>query len=90
MYVLGGWEMSGSRRGRWADDGWVLDLDRPERGWEQFQQSFQRRAVAAVAFEGRIYVMGGMDDEDDTSLEVDIYEPDQVGDGIHVTRALIL
>jgi hypothetical protein len=53
----------------------VLELDRPERGWERFRQPFRRRAIAAAALDGRIYAIGGMDHEDDMLLEVDIYEP---------------
>jgi N-acetylneuraminic acid mutarotase len=75
LYVVGGWELSGARRGRWAEHGLILDLERPESGWKEFRQPFQRRAIAAAAFDGRIYVIGGMDQEDDTSLEVDVYEP---------------
>jgi N-acetylneuraminic acid mutarotase len=53
----------------------MLDLKQPEQGWKEFPQPFQRRAIAAAALDGRIFVIGGMDPTDETSLEVDIYEP---------------
>jgi N-acetylneuraminic acid mutarotase len=74
LYVLGGWELSGSRQGSWHEEAWVLDLERPRRGWKKFSQPFKRRAVAVAAVGHWIVVMGGMDNENYTSLEVDLYD----------------
>lgn len=74
LYVLGGWRLNGPRKGQWYDEAWSLNLKKPETGWKRFDQPFRRRAVAVAAREGRILVMGGMDSENDTSREVDIYD----------------
>jgi N-acetylneuraminic acid mutarotase len=74
LYVLGGWELSGSRQGSWHEEAWVLDLERPRRGWKKFSQPFKRRAVAVAAVGHWIVAMGGMDSENYTSLEVDLYD----------------
>jgi N-acetylneuraminic acid mutarotase len=74
LYVFGGWALDGSRRGRWHDEAWVLDLEYPDRGWDNLRQPFKRRAIAVGAVEGLIVVIGGMDNEDQTSRNVDVYD----------------
>lgn len=74
LYVLGGWELAGSRKGQWHDAAWVLDLSRPKPGWKKLPQPFKRRAIAAAAVGETVMVLGGMDDVGDTSREVDLYD----------------
>lgn len=76
LYVLGGWTLSGTRRGEWPGDAYVLNLQQPQDGWTTIPQPFKRRAVAVAVHAGKIFVMGGMDTKSQTSLEVDIYDPE--------------
>lgn len=73
LYVVGGWELSGPRKGKWYDESWVLDLAHPDMGWSKFTQPFKRRAVAADAVGDWIVVLRGMDDANEPSLAVDLY-----------------
>lgn len=86
LYVLGGWPLDTTKdeKGQEPDDrhqkrpfhktGLVLDLGKPEAGWQSFEQPFQRRAIALVASAGKLYVIGGMDAENQVSSEVDVYD----------------
>jgi len=76
LYVLGGWELSGTRQGEWLEQAWVMDLNRSRPKWKKIDQPFKRRAVAVEALGNSIIVMGGMDSENDTSRNVDIYNID--------------
>ncbi|GJM23281.1 MAG: hypothetical protein DHS20C15_31960 [Planctomycetota bacterium] len=76
LYVIGGWNMLGEIEGNvWPDHMYTLDLSDPLAPWRRVAQPFARRALITAVHEGRIYVMGGMDDEDEVSREVDIYDP---------------
>lgn len=79
LYVGGGWTLSGGDGGdakpKWHDTLLALDLSAPEKGWQSHPQPFQRRALAAVAHDGRIWFIGGIDSHDELSLGVDWYDP---------------
>lgn len=76
LYVAGGWRLDGGEgSGTWQDSMWMLDLSQPDARWEAVPQPFRRRALAVIAFEGKVFCLGGMDEENDTSLAVDIYNP---------------
>ena len=59
----------------WHDDMYVADLRKESMVWESLPQPFKRRAIAVGVLDGDIYAVGGMDSEDDTSSEVNIYDP---------------
>ncbi len=75
LYVVGGWSLSGGREGEWLADALVLDLTTPNATWEPFAQPFRRRALAAAAFDNKLYVMGGMDEDHNISRSVDVWDP---------------
>jgi len=76
LYVIGGWNMLGELEGNvWPDFMLTLDLTDPLAAWRRVPQPFARRALITAVHDGRIYVMGGMDDADEVSREVDIYDP---------------
>jgi hypothetical protein len=79
LYLGGGWSLSGDdgdgARARWCDTLLSIDLHALEKGWRSQPQPFQRRAVAVVAHEGRIWFIGGMDNQDKQSRQVDWFEP---------------
>ncbi len=79
VYVGGGWLLSG-------DDGeeahatrhhtlLTLDLAAPGDGWKSIPQPFERRALAMAAYQGRIWFIGGMDNQNTQVLTVDWFEP---------------
>ncbi len=77
VYVGGGWKMEGEAGGKfWYDKMFVFDLARPDAGWKTVDQPFQRRAVSSDTAGGKVYFIGGMDTENDTSREVNIFDPD--------------
>lgn len=76
LYVVGGWTMLGSVEGQvWPDDMLTLDLGDPLAQWRRIPQPFARRALIVAELDGRLWVMGGMDDADEISREVDVYDP---------------
>lgn len=78
IYVVGGWELSGEGDGKWHNALLSLDLAAKEPKWEKVAETpFFRRALAAAAFDGKLYVIGGMDDNGTMTTEVDIYDPAQ-------------
>ena len=75
LYVAGGWNLSGgTNKPIWPANALVLDLKRPQYGWREFPQPFQRRALALAATGGRVYCIGGMDNDNQPTLAVDLYD----------------
>lgn len=75
IYVGGGWNMTGPSDGaEWHDSMFILDLSVPGATWTTVPQPFKRRALSAAVQDGKIYFMGGMDDSNDPSREVSVYD----------------
>lgn len=75
LYVAGGWQLTGgTNKALWPADALVLDLGNPRAGWREFPQPFQRRALALAALGSRVYCIGGMNSDNQTTLTVDIYD----------------
>lgn len=82
LYVVGGWTLAGPGGGKWLDDALVFDFakpqveDRPGRtGWQKLPVPFQRRALAAGEWHGKLVAIGGIDEDGAVSEEVNIYDP---------------
>ena len=84
LYAVGGWPLKtgtpkpppdAPKAKKWHDTMVVLDLSKPEAGWKTLPQPWTRRALAAVAFAGEIWCIGGMTDDNELSSAVDIYNP---------------
>lgn len=76
LYVVGGWTLSGTTGGEWIDHSLVYDFADPNAGWRPLaKQSFQRRALAAGRWQGKLVALGGMDENADVSQRVDFFEP---------------
>jgi N-acetylneuraminic acid mutarotase len=74
LYVVGGWTLAGENKS-WIDSALVLDLNQPTTGWREIAKPpFQRRALAVAGHQGKIYAIGGMDSQNKTSQQVDIYD----------------
>lgn len=77
LVVVGGWQMNGSgKQPAWQQTALILDLKEQNAKWRSVKQPFRRRALTAVAFEGKVYVVGGMTDEDQIVKTIDVFDPD--------------
>jgi len=75
VYVVGGWTLRGPDDAPlWADSALRLDLAAPTPRWEPIPQPFRRRALAVAAVPGRLYALGGLTSEGETSLRVDVLD----------------
>jgi hypothetical protein len=76
LYVTGGWTLSGSRKGAWLDSSLVYDFADPSAGWQKLPaQDFQRRALAASQWQGKLVALGGMNQKAKVSRRVDFFDP---------------
>ncbi|WP_165228036.1 kelch repeat-containing protein [Aquisphaera insulae] len=78
LYVIGGWNMPGGEasNSEFLEDALVIDLTRPSAGWQPLPKPpFQRRALAVAERGGKIYAVGGLEDEGSVVRRVDIYDP---------------
>ncbi len=78
LYVVGGWALTG-REGdgtasKWHETYLTLDLSVPNAAWQSHQQPFTRRAVAVQAMGTKLYAIGGMDEDDEVSTQVDVLD----------------
>jgi N-acetylneuraminic acid mutarotase len=83
LYAVGGWplhvgvpEPEGGKTAskKYHDTMAVLELAHPDAGWKTLPESFKRRALAAAAFKGKIWCLGGMTEDNELSAEVDVYD----------------
>ena len=70
--MVGGWQLSGELEGTWLSEMHSLDPNDPAAEWIRHPQPFQRRALTAAAFDGKLYVIGGMDADHKISRSVEI------------------
>ncbi|HAW96383.1 MAG TPA: hypothetical protein DCX60_08915 [Phycisphaerales bacterium] len=76
LFVFGGWNLDADNDSReWYSDIWMLDLANPESGWKSKEVPFERRALASVAVDGKILVIGGMTSERGPTNKVVLYDP---------------
>ncbi|MCE9531021.1 MAG: hypothetical protein K8T89_07840, partial [Planctomycetes bacterium] len=76
IFVAGGWKMNGAgKESDWLDKALVLDLAKEPLKWEAFEQPFKRRALTMAAYDGRVYVIGGLTSEGGTEKTVNVYDP---------------
>lgn len=74
LYVVGGWTLDGARKdGKFADKAFVYEADKG--AWREIAQPFRLRALAAAPLDGKLVVLGGMNADAKTSLEVHVYDP---------------
>lgn len=76
IYVIGGWSMAGEADSVWHKTAWVLDTNAKSPEWKALPAPpFQRRALAVAAHHGKVYAIGGMQEEGSPTRAVDIYDP---------------
>lgn len=72
LFVVGGWQLAGSRESRWQDTGLVCDLAAENPNWSEFAVPFNRRALAVVARGEEVVVIGGMQQSGDMTTDVSV------------------
>jgi hypothetical protein len=76
LYVAGGWQLKGAEK-LWHTTAWVMDLarDRDELTWEKLPDPpFQRRALSLAYLDGKLVVIGGMQQKGGPTTRVDILD----------------
>lgn len=74
LYVVGGWDLK-SGETKWHSKSLVLDMAAKDAKWQELpKQPFQRRALAVAALDGKLYAIGGMTSENQTSREVHVFD----------------
>jgi len=75
IVVAGGWHMMGrGNKSNWLDTTLVCDLSKSPLKWETVKQPFQRRALNLAAIGQKVYVVGGMNSDNETERKVDILD----------------
>jgi N-acetylneuraminic acid mutarotase len=75
IYVFGGWRLNGSSgKSEWYAHGQRLDLSKPGAKWEKVEQPFQRRALVMTALDGKVYVIGGLNDAGKVVRTVNVFD----------------
>jgi hypothetical protein len=84
LYAIGGWSLdtggpepkAGTPRSKgYHDTMAMLDLASAAPAWQSLPQPWQRRALTAVVFAGKIWCIGGMTDDNELSSVIDVYDP---------------
>ncbi len=76
LYVVGGWNMAGPDNTTWHKTAWVCDLAQAELKWTALPEPpFLRRAVSLAACKGKLYVMGGMEEDGGPTTRVAAFDP---------------
>lgn len=74
LYVIGGWRLEGDADAVWHDTYLTLDLSQPGATWQSHPQPFKRRALAVQAIDGKVYAIGGMNDDNKTVSDVAVLD----------------
>lgn len=76
IYVVGGWTMAGEKDTVWHTTALKLNVEAEAPAWEEIATPpFERRALATVAHDGKIFVVGGMDKNGGPTKDVQVYDP---------------
>lgn len=76
VFVVGGWSMDGESETDWHETAWAMDLSAEKPQWIALSEPpFVRRALATVAHDGKLFVIGGMNSKGGPTKEVVIYDP---------------
>ncbi len=75
LYVIGGWAL-GSEESQWHQTAFQLDLSHANPSWIALPQPpFQRRALSVGHFQGKLYVIGGMQKQGGPTTKVAVFDP---------------
>lgn len=75
LVVAGGWQMHGAgKKAVWHKDTLVLDLAKKDAAWQSIPQPFARRALNVAALDNKVYVVCGMNADNETEKRVDVLD----------------
>ncbi|MEE3368010.1 MAG: hypothetical protein VX346_01570 [Planctomycetota bacterium] len=75
LYVVGGWAL-GSEESQWHQTAFQMDLSQATPRWVALPQPpFQRRALSVGHFQGKLYVIGGMQKQGGPTTQVAVFDP---------------
>lgn len=78
IYVIGGWSLQGDAETQWHQTAHRLQLDEETLRWRPLAKPpFQRRALSVAAFDGKVYAIGGMQQNGGPTTRVDVYDPEK-------------
>ena len=75
LFVFGGWELKGSGKRDWHDFGLVTDLSANKIEWKKIPTPYLRRAVSVGEWQGKIVMIGGMQEKGGTTTATAIFDP---------------
>jgi N-acetylneuraminic acid mutarotase len=76
LYVVGGWQLRGEGETQWHETALSMDLAAQPLTWKPIAPPpFKRRALALAAWQDKLYVLGGMQEEGGPTTRVAIYDP---------------
>jgi len=77
LYVVGGWNMQGGSKGaQWHETTLAMNLANGPSDWKAVAPApFKRRALALAAWHGKLYCLGGMQEQGGPTTAVAIYDP---------------
>ena len=77
IYAIGGWKLAGGAEEHWHTTAYSIDVSTQNPRWQKLPTPpFQRRALAVAAYDGKIYVIGGMQSEGGPTTRVDVFDPE--------------
>ncbi|QDT01371.1 kelch repeat domain-containing protein [Adhaeretor mobilis] len=76
MYVVGGWNLTGETPGEWQGEILTYDLSQESGSWRPLEVlKLKRRALSVGEHEGKLVIIGGMNEDNDITQKVTIYDP---------------
>lgn len=76
LYVAGGWAMDAGKETEWHTDALVADLTKSPLVWETLPEiPFTRRAVSLGEWQGKLVVIGGMQQRGGPTKATAVYDP---------------
>ena len=75
LYVVGGWRLGGEKP-VWHKTAWMADLSKDEIAWTRLPDPpFLRRALTLAHLDGKLFVIGGMQQKGGPTTRVDVFDP---------------
>ncbi len=76
VYVVGGWKLQGQAPSEWHNTAWKMDLSSSQPTWQPIANPpVTRRALAAAAHNGKLYIIGGMLEKGGPTTTCSVYDP---------------
>ena len=76
LYVVGGWQLQGDATTQWHDTALSVDLSQDKLTWKPIAQPpFHRRALALAEHNGKLYCIGGMQEDGGPTTKTAVYDP---------------